>query len=205
MKRAISLTAALTVVLSAVGSAPLTAAPKPKVVIEDPVGDANFINDQGNGDGSFGDVVTPADVSSVTDLTAVSFANDAKNLYVTIETEAAPPATQGVGYRVRVNPDGPGGSHCILFEAFYPGAGNDLGGAVAHMRDACAGGDPVEIQVLGSILVIPRKAHKAFKKGATLKAPQAQGFIYAGSSPPAGLAAPTTDTTKVGANYKLVR
>lgn len=205
MKRVISIAAVVGVAMSAVVSSPVaTAAPKPKVVIEDPVGDANFINDQGTGDGSFGDFVTPADVSSVTDLTAIGFSNDAKNLYISIETEAAPPATQGVGYRVRVNPDGAGGSHCLLFEAFYGGAGNDLTLPKAHMRDVCEGGDAVELQVLGSTLVVPRKAHKGLKKGATLKAPQAQGFIYLGSYP-AGLAAPTTDTTKVGSNYKLVR
>lgn len=39
----------------------------------------------------------------------------------------------------------------------------------------------------------------------TLKAPQAQAFIYLGSSYPAGAAAPTTDTTKVGTDYKRVK
>ena len=204
MKRAISIAAAIGMALSAAVS-PLSAAPKPKVVIEDPASDANFINDQGTGDGSFGDVVTPADVSSVTDITEVTFANDAKNLYINVQTETAPPATQGVGFRVRANPDGPGGTYCLLFESFHPGAGNDLTTANAHLVDQCAGGDPIEIEVQGPLLIIPRKAHKALGKGKTLKAPQAQGFIYGGSTYPAGVAAPTVDTTKPGKDYKLVR
>lgn len=202
MKRAPSIVAILG--LAVATTSPLAAAaPKPKVVIEDPIGDANFINDQGTSDGSFGDFVTPADVSSVTDIEEVSLANDAKNLYISFVTETGPPATQGVGYRLRVNPDGPGGSYCLNFEAFYPGAGNDLAEAKAHLRDACGGNELVEVQVLGATLTVPRKAHEAFAKGATLAAPQAQGFIFLGTYA-AGVPAPTSDTTKVGTDYKLV-
>lgn len=206
MKRALLIVTTLCVGLS-LGTTGLvaTAAPAPKIILKDPVGDANFLNDQGTGDGSFGDIVTPADVSSVTDLVSVSLSNDAKNLYITFTTEAAAPATQGVGYRLRVNPDGAGGSYCLLFEAFYPGATDDLTAANGHLRDVCAGGDPIPVQVLGNMLVVPRKSHKALAKGATLKAPQAQGFIYSGSSYPAGIAGPTADTTTVGTDYKLVK
>lgn len=177
--------------------------PPPKIVIEDPVGDANFINDQGTSDGTLGDAVTPGDVSEVTDLEAIGFSNDAKNLYVTIDTETSPPATQGVGFRVRVNPDGPGGAYCLVFEAFYPGAGNDLTEAKGHVRDVCAASEAVPVQVLGSMIVVPRNSHEALGRGATLTAPQAQGFIYLGTYP-AGVPAPTSDTTKVGKDYKLV-
>lgn len=201
MNRAVSISIAMGVAMAAT-SLQATAAPKAKVVIEDPVGDANFINDQGEGDGSFGDFVTPADVSSVTDLISVSFSNDAKNLYITIETEDPPPATQGVGYRVRVNPDG--GSYCLLFEAFFPGATNDLTEFKAHLRDTCEGGDAVPLEILGSTITVPRKLHEAFGKGQTLTEPQAQGFIHSGSYP-TGVAAPTSDTTKVGTDYKFVR
>ncbi len=197
MKRAITIVA---LVCLAAMSSQVGAAPSAKKVLEDPVGDANFANDQGTSDGSFGDHVTPADVSSVTDLTGVTIANDAKNVYVTWETEAGPPATQGVGYRLRVNPDG--ATYCVVFEAFFPGAGNDLTEAVGHVRDVCEGGDPVEAKVLGSMLSVPRKALKAFGKGAVLAKPQAQGFIYVGSYP-SGVPYPVTDTTKVGTDYKL--
>ena len=177
-----------------------TAAPAPTKVIEDPLSDANFLNDQGMGDGSFGDFVTPADVSSVTDLLSVSLSNDAKNLYIMFETETAAPATQGVGYRLRVNPDG--ASYCLYFEAFYPGATDDLTAAEGHLRDVCSG-ETVEAKVLGNMIVVPRNAHKALGKGAVLKAPQAHGFIWSGSSYPAGIAYPVADTTKVGKDYKL--
>lgn len=178
------------------------AAPKAKKVISDPAGDANGLNDQGIGDGSNGDHVTPADASSVTDLLSVSIAHDPKKVYVTFTSETAPPATQGVGFRLRLNPAS-GGSHCLHVEAFYPGAGNALDAAVAHLRDSCTG-KTRKAEVLGPTVAIPRKASKAFGKNATLKAPQAQAFIYAGGPPPAGAPYPVTDTTTVGKNYKLV-
>jgi hypothetical protein len=202
MKRAITTILTVGIVLSLAAA---TAAPAPKQILEDPAGDANALNDQGTGDGSNGDNVTPADASTVTDLVGVSLANDAKNLYVSIETEVAPPATQGVGFRVRFNPDGAAGAHCIVLEAFFPGGGNDLAAAEGHLRDTCAGGDPVPVEILGYQMVVPRKSNKAFAKGATLKAPQAQSFIYVGSSYPAGAALITMDTTKVGTDYKLVK
>jgi hypothetical protein len=202
MKRAISVIVAVGIIMSL---AVASAAPVPKEVIEDPAGDANGLNDQGTGDGSNGDNVTPADASTVTDILSISIANDAKNLYVSVTTEAAPPATQGVGYRVRFNPDGAGGAHCIVLEAFFPGGGNDLTVAEAYLRDTCGSGEAVPVEVLGYQIIVPRKLHKAFGKRAVLKAPQAQSFIYVGSSYPAGVAAPTMDTTKIGKDYKLVK
>ena len=205
MKRTPVVVLALAVVTCVGLSSTVAAAPTPKEVIKDPLNDANAVNDQGTGDGSFGDHVGPADASSVTDFTGISLSNDSKNLYVTFTTEAAAPATQGVGYRLRVNPEGAGGTHCLLFEVFYPGATNALTAAEGHLRDTCGGGDAVDVEVLGNMLVIPRKAHKALGKGMTLKAPQAQSFIYTGSSYPAGLPLPVMDTTKVGADYKLIK
>lgn len=179
------------------------AGPKEKTVVEDPVGDANGINDQGTGDGSNGDVVGPADASSVTDITSVKISNDAKNVYTQILTEAGPPATQGVGFRLRLNPEGTGGSYCLNIETFYPGAGNALDAPIAQLRDTCSG-ETTELELLGTMVIIPRKISDAFKKGAKLTAPQAHAFIYAGGPPPAGATYPVTDTTKVGTDYKLV-
>ena len=198
MKRGISLAAALAVALAAT-SLQATAAPKPN--IEDPLGDANFINDQGTGDGSFGDF-NQADAGNVSDLINVKLSNDSKNLYVYFQAELAPPATQGLGYRLRVNPDS-GGTHCLLFEAFFPGATNDMSEFKAHLRDVCEGGDPVEVEIAGPVLTVPRSAHKALGKGATLTAPQAQSFVWSGSYP-TGVAGPYVDTTKVGTDYKFV-
>ena len=205
MKRASSILCATGLVLGISATATVAAAPKPTTVIEDPAEDANALNDQGTGDGSNGDHVTPADASTVTDLLKLDVSNDAKNLYVTVNTQTAPPATQGVGFRVRFNPDGPAGTHCIVLEAFFPGAGNDLSAPVGQLRDTCAGGDAVAVDMLGPTFAVPRSANEAFAKGAVLKAPQAQAFVYVGSSPPAGVALVHTDTTKIGKDYKLVK
>lgn len=197
MKRAFFGVAVLCLSLA---SLPATAGSKPQ--IEDVLGDANFVNDQGTGDGSFGDF-NQADAGTVSDLTGVTFTNDAKNLYVTISTEAAPPAATGIGYRVRVNPDGAGGAYCLFFEAFFPGANNILTGGKAQVRDECTG-ETTEVQMLGTQIIVPRKLSKAFAKGAKLTAPQAQSFLYSGDYP-AGVAGPFADTTKVGTDFTFKR
>jgi hypothetical protein len=199
MKRTGSIALALGAALVLAASS-LATAGTPKPNIEDPVGDANFVNDQGTGDGSFGDQ-TAADAGTVSDLIAVTFMNDAKNLTIVLETEAPPPAATGIGYRVRVNPDGTGGAYCLEFEAYFPGANNNLTAAEGYLFDNCAGGDPVPITILGTQLIIPRKANKAFAKGAKLTAPQAQAFLWTGSSYPTGQETGTADTTKVGTDF----
>ena len=181
----------LTVALSLPGRAAA-----PKQIIEDPVGDSNFVNDQGTGDGSFGDQ-TAADAGTVSDIEAVKLSNDAKNLYVDFVTEAPPPATTGIGYRFRANEGG-----CFKVEAYYSGANNVVTTPVGWLIDDCNGGDKVEIEILGTRFIVPRSASPALKKGATLTAPQAQAFLYWGdgtNGAPIGYA----DTTKVGTDYKL--
>ena len=185
-----------------VGATSLQAAAAPKPQITDPFGDSNFVNDQGTGDGSIGDT-GDAGPGTASDLLSVTFSNDAKNLSIYVETQAAPPAITGVGFRVRVNPDGAGGTHCLLFEAFYKGANNTVDPAVAHVKDVCAGGDPVPVKIIGTTFIVPRKVSKALGKGATLKAPQAQSFLYTGTYP-VGSPTGTVDTTKVGTDYKMV-
>ena len=196
MKKVVTIAAAC--VAAALSAGSLQAAPKANIV--DPLGDANFVNDQGTGDGSVGDQ-NPADAGTVSDLTAVTFSNDKKNLYVQIETEAAPPATTGIGYRVRVNPDATG-THCLLFEAFFPGANNALTAGEAQFRNACTG-DVTPVEVLGTTITVPRKLDKAFAKGGQLTDPQAQSFLYSGTSYPAGVSGPIADTTKIGKDFKF--
>lgn len=194
MKRSVLVLVVLAISMVATA---LQATAASKAHIEDPLNDANFINDQGTGDG--GGQATPADAGSVSDILAVTFSNDKKNLYIDIETEAAPPATTGIGYRVRVNPDD-GGSYCLIFEAYHPGANNVLTAARGSFTDACEGGDPVEFEVMGGRLVIPRKLHPAFGKGGKLTAPQAQSFLYTGDYG-SGVAGPYPDTTEVGTDF----
>lgn len=205
MKRSISIFMALVVGFAFATTAGAAAEPKPS--IEDVVGDGNGINDQGAGDGSFGDFNQTGGPSTVGDLTGVIFTNDAKNIYVHLQTVASPPATQGTGYRVRVNPDGAGGSYCLYFESFHPGATNNLTANEGHLRDACTG-EVIEATVApsvlgGTMITVPRKAHEAFGKGKKLTAPQAATFVYSGSSYPAGAMGPFLDTTKPGTDYAL--
>ena len=184
----------------------VNAAPAPS--IEDPLQDGNFVNDQGLGDGSVGDFnQAGADGSTVGDLVSVTFTNDKKNLYVHVETEAAPPAIVGESFRVRTNPDGPGGTYCLNFEMFFPGANNAITAFEGHLRDACTN-EVIEATVSpsllgGTMLTIARSAHEGLGKGAMLTAPQAQTMAWSGSSYPAGAAGPYIDTTKPGTDYKL--
>lgn len=194
MKKTITLIAAFAV--AAALAQPLQAAPKPS--IEDVPGDANFVNDQGTGDGSFGDVAPGAAVGTVSDITSVTFSNDSKNLIVDFVTEAAPPATTGIGYRVRANPDG--ANYCTVIEVYHPGANNALTTAVGWAQDTCAGGEKVPVEILGTRWIIPRSASKLFGKGGKLTAPQAQAFLYSGNES-AGTTYPVADTTKVGTDY----
>ena len=204
MKRVV-LIATLVGLAALLAAGPLKAAePKPSIV--DPEGDANFINDQGTGDGSVGDVEEAGSQSSFADLNDVTFTTDKKNLYVHIGTLGTSPPTVGEGFRVRTNP-GAGGVYCLYFEAFFPGATNDLTAWKGHLRDACNANATVEgaatIGPLGTIMVtVPRAGVDALKKGATLSAPQAATFVWSGSYP-AGAAGPFLDTTKPGTDYKL--
>jgi hypothetical protein len=203
MKRSITILMALALSVAVTASA--TGAPKPS--IEDPAGDANFVNDQGTGDGTFGDQVLPAGASDFADLLSVTFTNDKKNLYVHIETASTAVVTTGEGFRVRTNPDGPGGVYCLNFELFFPGAQNDLTVMKAHLRDACAVGDAIEAEATfsplgGFMIVVPRKSHEGLGKRAKLTAPQAHTFVWSGSYP-TGVAGPYLDTTTAGTDYAL--
>lgn len=207
MKRAISILALLALGAVGIGTVAVAAPAEPKPSVTDPAEDANFANDQGMGDGTLGDVVGPTDASSFADLISVAFTSDKKNLYVHILTQSTAPPAAGEGFRVRTNP-GPGGVYCLNFEILYPGAQNDLTAPAAHLRDQCGTGDPVAAKAtlspFGALLIeVPRKGIDALKKGAKLTAPQAQSFLWSGSSYPAGVAGPYLDTTKVGSDYAI--
>ncbi|MEA2487495.1 MAG: hypothetical protein QOF16_1149 [Actinomycetota bacterium] len=206
MKRALSIAVAVSALIAATGAFPIHAsAAKATTVVKDPAGDANGVNDQGASDGSVGDQ-NAAGVSTVGDLDSVSLSNDAKNLYVTFLTEAPPPATEGVGYRVRFNPTATAGTQCINIEAFFPGAGNDLTDFQAQLRDSCGGTTvTTPLKILGEVITVPRKLDKAFAAGAKLTAPQAQSFVCVGSGAAALGTYPVLDTTKVGTDYTFTK
>lgn len=208
MKRLISLIAAAGLVAT-MTAAPSHAGPKKLAIsLEDVEEDANFINDQGTGDGTFGDVEGVA-ASDFADILEVGFANDSKNLYVHIKTASTGIPAMAEGFRVRVNPQA-GSAYCLNFEIFFPGAAHpNLTSPTAHLRDLCSGDAITEAKVeisifAGFLITIPRKAHEAFGKGKTLAAPQAQTFLTYGDYPYV-VAGPYFDTTKVGKDYKLVK
>jgi hypothetical protein len=209
MKRTISLLAVATIAAAWMLSPSAGAAPKKlKVVLEDVEEDANFVNDQGTGDGSFGDV-GGASASEFADIVEVGFANDKKNLYVHILTRSTGIPASAEGFRVRVNPQA-GSVYCLNFEIFFPGAAHPtLMAPLAHLRDFCAGDQVTEAKVElsnfgGWLITVPRKAHEAFGKGKKLTATQAQTYLWSGAYP-VGVAGPYLDTTKVGGDYKLVK
>lgn len=98
----------------------------PEVVqIDDPLNDANGMNDQGNrGQTGFqGDHVTPADGGSVSDMLKIWFSHDVENVSVHIQTQAAGPASTAIMYEVFSNPGGDFSLGCLRWVGLIPGAG----------------------------------------------------------------------------------
>ncbi len=204
------------------GSLPAAAAaePPPVIQIEDPLGDANGLNDQGTGSGD-GDHVTPVDAGSTTDLMAVWFTNDAVNLSVGIQTQVAPATEPGAVfapmYRVRANPDD-GGAACLFFEAYFPGNANSLDKPLGLLRDVCTeGAEPVEGTVVvetgpedtGIITItFSRSDNAAFGAGKTIAAPRAETRLNWFNAQPGptspSLNFPQIDNTKTGTDYVIV-
>lgn len=202
MKRLISIMAAMSS-LALVALPGTAGAKEPKPQIEDPLGDANGINDQGTGDGStIGDRSETGGPGTVSDLLAVTFTNDKKFLFVDIRVQNTPPAATSVGFRVRTNRDGAAGAYCLFFEAFYSGTNNTVTTPVGHVRNECTGEANVPIEVLGTQLKIPRDAVDGLGKGAVLTSPQALSFQYSGTYE-AGVVGPYMDTTRIGTDFKF--
>ncbi|HZY58093.1 MAG TPA: hypothetical protein VFE09_09900, partial [Rubrobacteraceae bacterium] len=101
-----------------------------KVQIEDPLNDANFLNDQdfitGTPVDGTGDNTTAADAGSVSDFLKVWFSNTKKTISVHILTERPPPAISTIYYRIAANP-GEGeigantGRGCLNWRMIFPG------------------------------------------------------------------------------------
>lgn len=217
MKR--MLTIALATLVATALSIPAGAqeAPTPTVVpevvnIEDPAGDANYLNDQGNGE--VGDNVTPADASTVADILKVWFTHDAEVIRAHILTEVPPPATASAYfYRVQVDPGGE--PNCLRFQIATTGPTSPTTAeAVGSIRDLCGGNDEtftegitVTIETLEdgtgiSTVTVPRTIHPALADNLILAAPTAHSRNYLGA-PGAGATAPQVDTTKPGTDYTI--
>lgn len=182
----------------------------PEVVnIEDPAGDANYLNDQASGE--VGDNVGPADASTVADILKVWFTHDADVIRAHILTEAPPPATASAYfYRVQVDPGGE--PNCLRFQIATTGPTSPTTAeAVGSIRDLCGGNDEtftegvtVTIETLEdgtgiSTVTVPRSTHPALADNLVLGAPTAHSRNYV-----AGAAtAPQVDTTKAGTDYTI--
>lgn len=122
---------------------PVTAVPE-TVQINDPLNDANYLNDQSlvNGVPEQNDQPTAADAGAVSDLLKIWYTSDATTVSVHIQTEKPPPATQSYIYRVYSNPgEGTVTSStlgCLRFFAFVPGDGGGYAGdQYAGLLDLC--------------------------------------------------------------------
>ena len=219
MKRILVLLASLALVAGGLHIVPAAAAEEapevPEVVnIEDLVNDANYLNDQGLLTEFQGDNATPADASTLGDILKVWFTNDATTVSAHIQTQAAIPESgqnAAIFHRVQVDPDG-AGETCLWFQGGTTGL-NNTQGAVANLRDTCAGADEVlgdgELKMAvgpedtGIITItVPRDLHAALAPGGKLLTPKAETRNYH-STPARSATAPQIDNTKPGTDYAL--
>lgn len=187
----------------------------PEVVnIEDPAGDANYLNDQGTGQAD-GDHAGPADASGVADILKVWFTHDADVIRAHILTEVPPPATAAAYfYRVQVGP--PGDENCLRFQMASTGPTNpDATEAAGSLRDLCGDADEtfrdgitatIEETADGqgiSTIIVPRSTHPAFVDNAVLGTPTAHVRNYFGTTVTGGATVPQVDDTKPGTDYTI--
>ncbi|MDP9068946.1 MAG: hypothetical protein M3N53_11480 [Actinomycetota bacterium] len=228
MKRIVILGALLALVAGGLHVVPAAAAAEgdptvvPDVVqIEDPLNDANFLNDQDQAPNGQGDIVTPADAGSVSDLLKVWFTNTAEEVSAHILVERVPPASTTLLYRIYTSPgEGPEGKNskgCLRFLAIIGGKtqGQDTstyrGADYGALDDICNGTDEVvgkltlEASGDNGIITItgPRSASPLLKDGLSLTQPYAVSKLVAGAEGQTYLSSATADNTKIGTDYAL--
>lgn len=218
MKRTLILLTAVALVggLLSAGSvraqeAPPTTVPE-QVLVEDPVGDGNYLNGQGAATGQ-GDHTTPADISSVGDIMKVWLSNTADTISAHVLTEAAPPASAPLFFRVRVNPGAD--TNCLWFQATVGDANGLTGEPSGNLRDTCGDlgtmteGVTVQLEETGegngiTTITVPRSLHPFFTDGAvlTMTAAESRNVI---PHPQGGSAAvvPQIDDTLEGIDYTI--
>lgn len=198
------------------------------VVLEDPFGDANGLNDQGQGGtvGSQGDNGTPADAGNASDIGKVWFTDDETSVTAYIQTELPPPGSQGLRYDVYTTPgEGAAASStlgCARFVAILEGVAQGQtttwqGPDEAKFFDACNDGTnwfdngvPAEVTVqaledgTGVITIkAPKEASPFLATGQTLTATTVVSRVAYGVSGALAGAAFYIDNTKPGADYVI--
>lgn len=235
MKRFMSTLLASALVSGAFTALPAGAqeAPAPEipaeVLVEDPVGDANFVNDgTTNGVHSAlpdpgGNHVTGQDASGVGDLLKVWMSTDAQNVSVHFLTEDPPPIANGVGYSLFVAPgEGEAGSNasgCLRFVGIIPGSnpggGSYQGPPWIKLHDRCNVGGSVfdaqdgefSVAAVGdegvTTFTFPRSYSPLLADGTVLSGAYAQAHSPLVGADGAGFLTPSTDDTVLGADYTV--
>lgn len=184
----------------------------PEVVqIEDPAGDANYLNSQGGLLPMEGDQTTPADLT-ISDLLKVWWTHDATTIAVNFQTEAPPPSgNASYLYRAFTNPGGDFADGCLWWEAVVEGP-TFVGDPIGRIRDMCSESDPIEgeLSILeladGTGLVtvrVPRASHATFVDGGVIVGPTAEVRNVTGAAAARFVTAPAVDDTKVGTDYTI--
>lgn len=215
-KRSLSILLALAVAAGVFSAVPAIAqdAPPPTVPpvvnIEDPKGDANYLNDQGVGLPLPGDD-TRASAGTVSDILKAWFTSTPDTISAHILTDVAPPATTPLIFHVRVDPGT--GTNCLWFRASFPstvgGQSDPVVPRAASLRDTCPsakGVQPGELSVGTTAesdgvitMTFPRSHYPTFTDGSVLKAPTADSRNFIGGV----VTAPQIDNTKPGTDYVI--
>lgn len=233
MKRlviAVATIALLASVAAPVGAKQTEPPPPPTVpetvVLEDPFGDANFLNDQGQSGqvGFQGDNGTPADAGNASDIGKVWFTDDAATISAHIQTELPPPGSQGLRFDVYTGSGPDSALGCIRFVAVFEGIAQGQsttwqGPTMAKFFDACNDGtnwfsNGVEATLaFGALedgtgyitITAPKEASPLVATGQSLAGTTVTSRVLTGEQGAANgsLSAPYIDNTKQGADYLI--
>ena len=198
------------------------------VVLEDPFGDANGLNDQGQAGttGFQGDNETGTDAGNASDIGKVWFTDDAVSVTAYVQTELPPPGSQGLRYDVNTTPgEGEAASStlgCARFVAIIAGKAQGQtttwqGGDEAKFFDACNDGtnwfnNGVEAELKMHVLEdgtgvmaikAPKDSSPFLATGQTLSATTATSRVAYGASGVVAGAAVYIDNSKPGVDYLL--
>lgn len=228
MKRIVILLASMALVAAGFQVVPAAAQEAPAipatVQIDDPLGDANGLNDQDNAYGSpaegEGDHVTGPGGTS-TDLLKVWFSNTAKDVSLHFQTNGDPSTlAYDTYFRFASNP-GTGSvaaneaRGCLYWIASINGAGGGYTGETgAVLEDQCNVGDGVAGTLTTAAgpegtfintMTFPRSYSPLLADGGKIVAPYGVSrIVYVGPLPEAGTAAVVTlDNTQRGAEYAI--
>ncbi|MCA1709112.1 MAG: hypothetical protein LC808_39865 [Actinobacteria bacterium] len=169
------------------------------VQIEDPFGDANYLQNH---------TVTPADAGSISDIGKGWFTNDAEFLYVNLQTEAPPNSNMvGLFFEIQASEDG-----CLWIDAYVSGA-TYQSATTGTVQDYCNEIEVAEVEYTfgpgsdGTGLMtwkIPRSYSALFVDGSVLTEPFAESFhLWGGDIFGGYLIAQRIDNTLIGTDYTI--